>query len=183
MKRRTFIAAGSGIVLGATSIATLGSDPAKGQVSIGSFNIADKSKDVQNAVSGATLTVSGSYAIDSDVVPDKLIIRLEAKAGLTYSQIGVTTVSNNLSKDRTDSYSISGNLLQSDITAPDLSPANVGNSKTVAVDCRVTVDVRHDGRVIESYSQTSQFDITVNKTVGSVQVQVDGSGSLTLTES
>jgi len=162
---------------------TLGSEPAQGQVEIGDFEVQDFNKEVQNPVAGATLTVSGSYALQSDVVPDRLILRLEAKQALEYSQIASKTVDTNLSKDMAGSYELGGNLLQSDVTAPDLSPNNIGETKTVGLDIRVTLDVRYDGRTIKSYEAKDSNEITVEKTAGETTVSMDGSGSLTLTES
>jgi len=85
--------------------------------------------------------------------------------------------------DSAGSYELGGNLLQSDVTAPDLSPNNIGETKTVGLDIRVTLDVRYDGRTIKSYEAKDSSEITVEKTAGETTVSMDGSGSLTLTES
>ncbi len=183
MQRRTFIAVGSGIALGVTGIATLGSQPAKGAVEIGSFDIQNFNKTVQNPISSATLSVSGAYSVQSDVVPKKLILRLEAKQGLEYTQIASKVVDSNMSKDMTGTYTLAGNLLKSDVNAPDLSPLNIGDSKTVGLDVRVRLDVRYNGRTIKSYEATDSSEITVEKTAGETTVSMGGSGSLTLTES
>jgi len=183
MQRRSVIAATGGIVTGATALSVIGSQEARGAVEIGSFDIQNFDKSVQGPVSTATLSVSGAYSVQSDVIPDRLILRLEAKQGLEYGQIASETVDSELGKDMGGTYTLEGNLLDSDVTAPDLSPANIGERKTVGIDVRVTLDVRYNGRVIKSYEATDSSEINVEKTAGETTISMDGSGSLSLTES
>lgn len=179
MQRRTFGMA----VLGSIGVGSLGfmaSQPASGQVSIDDYSIPDFDKEVTEPVSKAELTVSGNYSITSDVVPDKLILRLEAKQGLDYIQIAATAVTDNLSREVSGSYKLVDNLFDADVTPIDLNPATVGESTTTDVDTRVSLTVQKDGREIGRYSAEDRFTITVTKTTGETTIQMGGTGSLSV---
>jgi len=170
-------------VLGSIGVGSLGfmaTQPASGQVSIDDYSIPDFNKEVTEPVSKAELTVTGNYAVTSDVIPDRLVLRLESKKGLEYAQIAATTITDNLSTESSGSYELVGNLLDSDVAAIDLSPNTVGNTTTTDIDTRVRLTVQKDGREIGSYSAEDQFTVNVEKTTGKTTIQMGGTGSLTV---
>ncbi|MFB1065298.1 hypothetical protein [Natrinema sp. H-ect4] len=65
----------------------------------------------------------------------------------------------------------------------DLSPQNVGESKSLEFNVRVKMTVRNDGRDLKTLEATDTASVTVNKTTAEVTGSIGGEGTIVLGES
>jgi len=178
--------AGVGIVslVSGGSIVSLLSTPASGASISGEFNIPDKDKSVQGPVSGVHLDVTGTAAWESETRPTKAVIRLELKKNTNFEQLTAKAFTADLKKDHTQEFELEGNILKhSRLTAADFSPNTTGESVEIELTGKLKLDVRANGRVLDTAELTDDLVITVTKTVGDTTVELGAKGSVSMQES
>lgn len=183
MQRRQLLAAASGIALGSTALAVTSRDSKAMNVEIDGLNVADTNREVNNPVAAVQLGVDGTYQFDANVQPTRVVFRLEARPlNGSWSQLDAIALRNNLSKEQSDTYSLSGDLLEHHEISPGaLNPQDPGESKTLQVEVRVKFSVSaKTGKLGEEVVRDSA-SITVSKSGGRVDLSLSASGSVGVT--
>lgn len=183
MRRRNFL-------IGAGSIATAGvgialmPDTANAEINIQEFNIPDESKEIVDPVSSARLEVNAQYQWEAGKVPTKVVLRLEATRANEYTQIAATDWRSSLDKSQSGTTTLKGNLLDCpNLTAPDLSPTDTGESKSVDLSIRLKMSVYRDGNKLSENSVEDMVSIDITKGTASASIELGGQGSVSITES
>jgi len=183
MRRRTFITAvGSST---ATALALgLSSDTAKAdQLSVDGLDIPTEQYDSTGPISKARLTVNGRYQWDTSVVPSEATLRLELQKAGSWEQLEAKRLPGQLDKSQEGSYQIEGNLFDHSMIDPvDLSPRQVGESKSIEFSVRVKLGIKNDGHTLKTLEATDAGSVTVNRSTAEVSGSIGGSGSFEISE-
>lgn len=175
---------GGSMILGGTAV-TLLTQPSKAtQITVKNLSVPDANEDVATPVQSAKLNVSGAYSVDSQVVPDRVILRLEGKRSTQedYQQLNAEEPSTQLAKQFSESFDFKANLLDLDrVNAPNLTPDSIGESVSINIDLRLTLTVRHNGSTIKTVSVTEEANLTVNKTEAQVTIGINATGGMNVT--
>lgn len=173
----------SGIALGATGLTLTSEDSQAMALQIDGLNVADSNREISNTVTAVQLGVDGQYEYSTSAEVTRVVFRLEVRPiNGEWSQLDAFALRDNLSSEQSDTYSLSGNLVQHhQIDASEFNPSSKGESKTVSVEVRVKMSVSgSDGKIGEEVVDDSA-SITVSKTGVSLSSSLSGSGSVGLT--
>lgn len=182
--RRQVISAIAGGTVAGTGVFTLSGTSQATGISVDEYSVADKEATVRNPVNGLTITVTGEFTYTSTKLPTRVVLRLEAKTPTADEWEQVTAMSwrENLKKELTKQFELSGNLLDvSGITAPDLSPNEVGETVSQEIDTRIKLEVLDASTTLEEYTVTDTTLIEVTKGAAKVTVNLNATGSLNVT--
>jgi len=152
---------------------------AQAQVTIGEFQISDSTTETSQPVSGATLSVSGNYQWDSPEQPTRVVLRLKGKANAdAFNPLDAVELDPSQSSGE---YNLSGNVLDIEgVTAADLTPDEVGQTTETTITAKVLMEVYRDGTELATHSVEDTATIAVEKTEVQVDVQIGGSGGITV---
>jgi plastocyanin domain-containing protein len=132
-------------------------------------------------VSGLYLKVSGSWSYETSVSPDRIVLRLEAKQPSgEFTQIAATDYSNGLTESHSETFNLTGNLLDTNLTATEFSLDSTGDSVSRDIDVRLTLEVSHDGDTIDTHTVEDSATITVTKEQATVESSIDADGTITV---
>lgn len=177
--RRCVLALSGTIATGGIALYSL-SDRSKAQVQIDGLNVSDAQKEVSNPVNSVRVDVDTQYSYDAEVVPTKVVLRLEGTTQSESTQLDAIEP-DSLSQSQEGSPTLNGNLLDlPGLTAPDLSPQEVGESVTETVTLRLKLTIRHDGRVIKTATETDDALIEITKTKPGATISLGGTGEITI---
>jgi len=182
--RRDVVTGIGGIAIATIGLNTLSDTSQATQIEVKDLSIPDKQADVSSPVTSVRLSVSGEYSVDSEVVPTRVILRLEAKRSTNteWTQLDAGEPGS-LAKEFSESFDYQGNLLDCpEITAPGLSPADVGDTKAIAVDVRLKLIVKHDGKILQERAITESIQIQTEKTLSNVTIGMDASGNISVSD-
>jgi len=185
ISRRTALGGIATTLVGGTAVYTL-SDESKGtQVSVDELSIPSENAKLVNPLDTLTITVDGSYQLESDVQPTKVVLRLEAKKSTVdnYTQLTVTETQADLSKEMTNDFSLNANLLNlPNVNAPDLSPQEIGNTESLSLDFRLKLEVRNDGSVVDTHSVKESSTVEITKKEPGMKATIDAQGNITASD-
>jgi hypothetical protein len=183
ISRREFGLGLSGIVSGGT-IAYLATDGAQGTViQVDGLEVKDTSESVANPVSGLQLAVNGTWDIDSDNQPSKIVLRVQGRANETneFQQIQATDYRSDLSASMQREFSLNGNLLDLEgLNAPDLSPQEAGESISETVTVRIVLEVYHDNELTKTHEVQDSAMIEITRTLASTNVTIEATGNMSV---
>lgn len=177
--RRAFVTSIATITAGGIGFG-LASDKTQAQsdLELTNFTIPDTDTTVSEPVSSARLNVTADYSIQADAQPTRVILRLKGKHTEEFQQLAATELSG-LQNNMSGSEVFESNLLDlSELTAPDLSPTDTGETKTVDLSIKLVLTVKKDSNVMSENSVTEDVTINVTKQTASADIQIGGSGSV-----
>jgi len=186
MQRRREVLTGiAGIATGAVGLTILPDKSKATTIDVQSIEVPNTTQEISSPVTGAQLAVSGEYSVNAEVVPDRVILRLEGKRAtnqnyqqLTAEESGITP-----SKEFTEPFDFKSNLLDlQGVNAPLLTPAEVGHSKQIDIDVRLRLQVKRGGRILKEVSVEETTTLTVEKTLGEVTIGLEASGNMTVSD-
>jgi len=184
-QRRDILIAAGGIASGAAGLSLISTNSNATQINIQELTIPDKKSQVANPVTSAQLAVSGEYQLDSEVLPTRVILRLEGKRATErdYKQLAAEEPSQPLEKEFTESFAFQANLLDLDrVTAPNLTPAETGESESMDLDIRLRLIVKNDGKIVKEVSVEESLRLTVQKTLGEVTLGLNATGNVSVSD-
>lgn len=105
--RRKAIAAGGTTLAGLFGLTTLTQQSKATGIKVDEFTIPDLQKNVHDPVNKARARVSGSWSIDAETMPTRVVLRFEAKrrTSSNYQQLAADGRQSGLSKEMTQDYS------------------------------------------------------------------------------
>jgi hypothetical protein len=185
LTRRKALAGISSAVVGGIALTTLPDDAQGTQIDVQEIEVPDATQEVSNPVTSAQLTVSGEYTVDSETLPDRVICRLEAKRATNeaFEQLEAAEPEQSLDKEFTEEFTFEGNLLDiPDVSAPELTPDDVGDMSEIEIDVRLRLVVKKGATVLNEVSVEDTATVTVEKTLGDVKIGLDATGNMTVSD-
>jgi len=182
MATRRQVLIGMGSIATGASILAYGTDTSSAEVTVGEFSVPDETFQTSTPVSGVRVDVNGSYQFKTSVVPTKVVLRLSVITNTAETQIAAKEVTADLAPEMSNSYQFtSANLLKSpDLNAVDFTPANVGDSKAQTFTIKVALEVRRNGKVLETVTAKDKTKLTVEKTKAGVDGSIGGTGETSI---
>jgi len=183
--RRDVLTGIGGVALGTIGLSTLSQDSRATAIEVQSLSVPNTTEDVSSPVQSAQLAVQGEYSVSSEVVPSRVILRLEAKRATNqdYQQLTAAEPGQSLSKEFTEPFDLQGNLLDlPGVTAPDLTPSDVGETVEMDIDVRLRLIVKHDGKTLKEVSVEDTATLTTEKTLSEVNIGVESNGTLSVSD-
>lgn len=184
MDRREILTGIGGIVAGGTGVFMVATDDASGTtIDVDNLEVRDESSTVSGPVNGLRISLSGTFDLESGKEPDKVVLRVKARANETneFQQIGATDWRTGLAKGMSQQFSLEANVLDLEgVTAPGLTPMNVGESTSQNITVRLTLSVFHDG--VQTHSHTVEDSATVGITKQETQTNstISASGNFSV---
>jgi len=182
MHRRTFAGVLGSIAASAVGYAALTQDAEATSVQVSDYTIADATVETPTPVSGAGLTVSGNWSYTTSTTPTDVTLRLTVTYATEEQQVAAMRVPGDLSPDDSGDFEMQANLLDHpQITAPALTPTEVGETKELTFDTALTMIV--DGESGELGSQTVEETATISVTrkQASIETTLTATGDIRIT--
>ena len=173
--RRDFILGSGSIAVGVLGSTLIGTEEASA-VSIDSstFSVPDKTKTVNNTVQTVKLTANGSFSLKTNETPTRIVVRLEASRGPSWTQIDATK----LNVD-TREFTLSGNLTDLETVGnADINPTERGQTKDIDLSARIILEVTKDGKTLGTDTVKDSFTVSITKEDAYATIGMDATGSL-----
>lgn len=182
MHRRTALAGFAGLVTGGIGIASIPKNARGARANIQGLTIPDVAETVNNSVAGLPIRVTGSYGWNSNVLPSRVVLRLEGKTNTEYTQLAATTPTEIQSQTQTEDFELRGDLLQRlpGIDRSDINPQNRGETKSITVTIRIKVTVHKDGQTLQTATDTQEVTIEVTKQEATADISLSASGEISV---
>jgi len=174
---------GGSMLFGGLVVRTFSQPSTATQINVQELTIPDTTEDTATPVESATLNVNGTYSVDSEVIPDRVILRLEGKRSTesSYQQLAAEEPSTQLAKQFSEDFAFTANLLDlNNVTSAYLTPDALGNTINLGIDLTLTLTVRHDGRTIKEVTVTEETNLAVTKTEGTVNIGINATGNMSV---
>jgi len=187
VSRRKFAAVSIGLVSsGGIGAALTNSDSYSASAASvsGKFQTPEVNKELTSDVSSLTLTVTGTAAWQADSDPSKAYIRLRAAPkGGSMEQLD-SHVFGALARDFEGDFSFHDLSLfeHSEISQADVTPGEVGASKTLTLVAELELVVKRDGRELASDTLSESVPVRVERVVGGAEVQLGAQGEIAINE-
>jgi len=179
MHRRTFAGVLGSIVAGTVGYTALTQDAEATSVQVSDYTIADAAVETPTPVSGAELTVSGEWQYTTQTTPTDVTLRLTATYATEEQQVAAMRVPGELTPEDSGEFDMSVNLLEHpQITAPDLTPQEVGETKQLTFDTALTMIVDGESGELGRQTVTETATITVEKTQASIETELTATGEI-----
>lgn len=179
--RRQLVVGFSSVFVGGSALFTYATQKTKAAEVDSVFNVSNANKDVSSPVQRVDLVANGTFKYETSIVPDSIILRLEAKRGTNYQQLAATKIDSNLTEVYTDTFELTGNLLDLELVShDDINPADVGNTKELMLDARVLMQVKNNNRTIHEDEASSSFQVQINKTAAQVSSTINSTGDVSV---
>lgn len=177
ISRRKVLASAGTLVAGGTAagIATQGAN-AQLDTSINGLSVPNESIETNTPIKTLTLSVDASYSYETSVVPDSLVLRLQAKTGSEYRQIDATEPPVDGTSD-SSSVALNGSLLTLS-GLETIVPSERGTTNTESLDVRLVLTARYDGREIGSANTSETVEIAATRSSVSIGMSIGGSGDI-----
>jgi len=182
MHRRTFAGVLGSIVAGSVGYTALTQDAEATSVQVSDYTIADATVETPTPVSGAELTVSGDWQYATSTRPTDVTLRLTVTYATETQQLAAMRVPGELTPEDSGDFEMQANLLDHpQITAPALTPTEVGETKELTFDTALTMIV--DGESGELGSQTVEETATISVTrkQASIETTLTATGDIRIT--
>lgn len=182
MRRRTFAGVLGSVVAGTLGYATLTQDAEATTVSVDDYTVESADVETPTPVSGAQMDVSGSYNWQTSVVPTDVTLRLTVTYATETQQLAAMRVPGELTPEDSGDFEMQANVLDHpQITAPALTPTEVGETKELTFDTALTMIV--DGESGELGSQTVEETATISVTrkQASIETTLTATGDIRIT--
>lgn len=177
-RRNAIIGIGS-VATGSIATSVFSQNTKAASVEISDLNVENTNKEISSPVNRVNLIVNGTYSYDTSIIPDTVILRLEATDTNEYTQLDATKITNNLAESYTGEYNLKGNILDiPTIGHDDVNPINIGDTKSLSLDARVSMTVKNNGRDIHHTEITDSFKSEINKTTATVTSEINGTGNV-----
>lgn len=183
--RREVVTGIGGIVTGTIAVSALSSKSKATQIQVQDLNVPDTTEGVSSPVTSAQLAVQGEYSVNAEVVPTRVICRLEAKRATneSYTQLAAEEPGQTLTKEFSEPFEFQGNLLDCpEITAPTLTPAETGETTQIDVDVRIRLQVKREGKLLKEVSVEDTVTLTTEKTLGEVSIGLEATGNVSVSD-
>ena len=179
LTRRRVLAA-SGTALIATAGVFYGSERAQAvDVSVQELDIADQTASSPTAPEQLTLTITGDWAVDANVVPNKLTLIPRARVPSSpngWSEFD-SWQSELESKDASGTFELQRNLLTV-LALRDLFPERAGESASRTVEVELLAIVSDGEQRIGEATVTETFQLTAEHVEAMAEIGIDASGSV-----
>lgn len=174
--RRAFITGALGLTATGGLLA-MGSESARGSVSIAGLEVPDNETTVANGVEDARLSVSGDYSITMAEPPTRVILRLEVTHNDVTSQVDATEPGD-YQAEMSGDYLLEGSILDHpEIDSEMLYPENRGESKSLDLTVTVKLQIKHNGSMVGTANAEDTTTLTTTRQELSVETQIGGDGS------
>jgi len=179
MHRRTFAGVLGSIVAGTVGYTALTQDAEATTVNVNGFEVSSADVETPTPVSGAQMDVSGSYQWQSAVAPTDVTLRLTVTYATEEQQLEAMRVPGELTPKDSGEFNLSVNLLEHpQITAPDLTPQEVGETKQLTFDTELTMIVDGESGELGQQTVTETATIEVTRQQASIETSLTAEGSI-----
>jgi len=179
MRRRTFAGVLGSIVAGTVGYTALTQDAEATTVNVDGFNVASSDVETPTPVSGASMTVEGNWSYATATTPTDVTLRLTVTYATEEQQLGAMRVPGELSPEDSGEFEMETNLLEHpQITAPALTPQEVGDTKQLTFDTALTMIVDGESGELGRQTVTETATITVEKTQASIETELTATGEI-----
>jgi len=185
LSKRDLLTGIGGVALGTIGLSTLSTESKANSITVQNLDVANSTNKVSSPVQSAQLAVQGEYSVSAEVVPSRVILRLEAKRATNqdYQQLTAEEPGQSLSKEFTEPFDFTQNLLSIDgINAPLLTPDAVGDTVSIDVDVRLRLIVKNDGKTLKEMSVEDTATLKTEKTLSEVKVGVESTGDMNVSD-
>lgn len=180
MHRRTALTGIAGLTIGSVGVATL-SHPSKGAIAeIDGLTIPDVEQTVNAPVAALPITVRGTYGWDSNVLPSRVVLRLEGTRTAEFTQLAATTPGEITSKEQSEDFELTGRLIQRlpELGHGDVNPQERGETEKLTLDIRIQVSVHKNGKTLQTASDMETVTISITKQSATAKINVSASGDI-----
>lgn len=183
--RREVVTGIAGIATGVIGLSALSTESKATTIAVQSLDVPNNTSEVSSPVTSAQLAVNGEYSVNAEVVPTRVILRLEAKRATSesYTQLDAEEPGQTLNKQFTEPFEFKANLLDLErVNAPLLTPSEVGDTTQVDLDIRLKLVVKKDGRTLKEVTTEDTATLTVEKTTAGASVGIEAQGNITVSD-
>jgi hypothetical protein len=170
------------IAAGTVGYATLTQDAEAASVAVEGFDIPDKSITTPTPVSGVSMDVNGSYSWTTSTTPTDVTLRLSVTYATETQQLGAMRVPGELQPQDSGDFTLDVNLLDHGrISAPALTPTEVGETKELTFDTSLTMIVDGDSGELGRQTVEETATITVEREQAGVTTTLSAHGTIDVT--
>jgi len=179
MHRRTFAGVLGSIVAGTVGYTALTQDAEANSVQVSDYTIADATVETPTPVSGANLTVSGAWQYTTQTTPTDVTLRLTVTYATEEQQVAAMRVPGELTPEDSGEFEMNCSLLEHpQITAPALTPQEVGETKELTFDTALTMIVDGESGELGRQTVTETATIEVTRQQASIETSLTAEGSI-----
>jgi len=161
----------------------LATDEARANVEIGEFSIPDETRQVTHPVNGVKLHITAKYKYNAEKTPSRVVLRVLGTTGNEYHQLAAESLSSPLDRSQSGSIDFQANLLDlPNFEAVDLTPSEVGNSKSEELSIKLKMTVSNNGRTLQESTTTDRIDLQTTMQQAGATIQLGGSGTVNISE-
>jgi len=180
-RRQTIATIGGIATLGALTTFTKPADASR--IQINNLSIPDKDGEITNQVTELPVQLNGEFTYTTDAAPDKWVLRFEGKrqSSQGWTQLEATDQRTDVGGEMNESFSFTADLLDlPDVTSSDVTPSEIGASRSISVDFRLRLEVTDGGDMVGEKVVRESTVVSVEKTEAAFSAEVGASGGVTV---
>lgn len=179
MERRTFAKAIGGIAVSAAAIGAITQDSQAVRMEMETFSIPDEEVRTATPVNGVTLNVGLDWSYETSTTPTRVVLRLRSTYATETHQLAATEIPGTLEPQQSGEHTFNANLLSHPrITAPALTPTEVGETSELTFDLSITMTVYGESGKLGSETISDTATISVYRKKASVEATLSATGTI-----